>query len=137
MQAQTKTRRSARRLARQLHAQAEERERRGLQRQIEAASIRLKRELGRYLICLGGGARNLNDFMYQQLSRAELAGRRRLQQCQERLGGYPLWSDWLVRELDEFARTLSAGERRARVAGSELDAALQDPRWAAAPRETG
>jgi len=131
MRAKTKAQRSARRLVRESRGEAEERERQGLQWQIEAASIRLKRELGRYLICLGSGARNLNDFMYQQLSRAEFVGRRRLQQCQEILGGYPDWAEWLVEELDEFARKVNAGERRARIAGSELDAALQDPRWAA------
>lgn len=110
---------------------AEERQRRGLERQVEAARIRLKRELGRYLACLDQGTENLNGIMYQQMTR-DIASADRPKQCLDKLGGgYPEWDANVCRELEAFARKLTEGQRRARLLGKELDAALQGPRWTA------
>jgi len=49
----------------------------------------------------------------------------------KRLGGYPEWPAELGRELDEFYRDLAPNQRHARLLGSEIDAALEDPRWVA------
>lgn len=59
----------------------------------------------------------------------------RLRRVYERLGGYPEWSPELCKELEEFASTLTENVRSARVMGSEIDAALQDPRWLAITRK--
>jgi hypothetical protein len=59
----------------------------------------------------------------------ETATSGRLMSVFERLSGYPVWTPALCRELDDFARGLTENQRKARFAGKELDAALQDPRW--------
>jgi len=56
-----------------------------------------------------------------------------LKNCLERLGGYPEWSPGLRRELEGFARSLKENQRKARLFGKEIDAALEDPRWLAGP----
>jgi len=132
VEATSKARSAAKRLVKKMQRQAATREREGLAAQLDAVHRRLRRELGRYLICLGSHTTELNEFLHQQLSRPELSGIRRLREALEKLGGFPEWPEDLVRELSEFADNLTENRRRARVAGSELDAALQDPRWAAA-----
>jgi hypothetical protein len=48
----------------------------------------------------------------------------------DRLGRvYPDWDSVIIRELDIYVQSLSEGQRRARLLGKELDAALEDPRW--------
>ncbi len=98
--------------------------------QINAARLRLIRELGKYLVCLGASTDELNDSLYKQMSR-DIASARRLQKCIDMLGGYPEWHVGLRRELEHFAEALTEGQRQARWLGSELDAALDDPRWKA------
>jgi len=98
--------------------------------QINAARLRLIRELGKYLVCLGASTDELNDSLYKQMSR-DIASARRLQKCIDMLGGYPEWHVDLRRELEHFAEALTEGQRQARWLGSELDAALDDPRWKA------
>ncbi len=121
---------SSKQQAEQLARRASTRQRDGLLRQVEAAKLRLQRELGRYLVCLDSDTADLKDRLYQQMSR-DTAGAQRLKQCFEKLGDYPEWSGDLVRELQLFAREVTANRRKARLLGSELDAALQDPRWEA------
>lgn len=103
--------------------------------QIEAARLRLLRELGRYLICLGEGAAGLNRVMYETMKR-DTATAARFKECMKRLTGsvnqYPEWPEDLRNDLQRFFGSLPPGRRLARKAGSELDAALRDPRWAAA-----
>jgi Helicase conserved C-terminal domain/SNF2-related domain len=106
------------------------RERQSLQRQREAARVRLQQELGRYLVCLGGSTADLNGLLYHHMSR-DIASRRRLMQCMEKLAGYPEWDPKLCRDLESFAQTLTENQRKARLLGKELDAALEDPRWMA------
>jgi hypothetical protein len=116
--------------ARQLLNRARERQEAGLRRQIAACRQRLLKELGRYLVCVEGSAADLNGVFYRQMSR-DIAGARRLQLCLERLGGYPEWPPGLSQELEAFYAGLSPGQRDARLLGSEVDAALDDPRWGA------
>jgi hypothetical protein len=105
-----------------------DRQQENLHRQLEACRLRLMRELGRYLICLDGSASDLNSVLHRQISR-DIAGARRLQECRNRLGDYPDWPPDLCRELGIFHAGLNEGQRTARLLGSELDAALDDPRW--------
>jgi superfamily II DNA or RNA helicase len=115
-----------------MESQAAAREAAALQRQTDAARLRLLRELGRYLMCLGAGTADLNGVLYQQLNR-DIATAQRLQRCLDRLGGnYPEWPDDLCRELSAFFASLTENQRKARLLGKELDAALDDPRWLAA-----
>lgn len=113
-----------------LAARAAQREREALLRQREAARLRLQRELGRYLVCLGQSTSDLNGVLHQQMQR-DIASAARLKNCLDRLGGYPEWPGDLCQELERFAAGLSDNQRRARLLGKEIDAALEDPRWAA------
>ena len=109
---------------------AAQREAEGLRRQLDACRQRLLKELGRYLVCIEGSAADLNGVFHRQMSR-DIAGARRLQLCRDRLGGYPEWDEQIRRELDSFSAELTEGRRAGRLLGSELDAALEDPRWLA------
>jgi len=103
-------------------------EKNALASQLNAARLRLIRELGKYLVCLGAGTDELNESLFKQMSR-DIASARRLQKCMDKLGGYPEWRVDLRRELERFAESLTEGQRQARLLGSELDATLDDPRW--------
>jgi superfamily II DNA or RNA helicase len=113
-----------------LETETAAREREGLRAQLAAARLRLLRELGRYLICLQGISGDLNETLYQQMSR-DLASAARLRQCLGKLDGYPDWPDDLRGELEEFLRQVAPSQRKAILIGSPLEAALQDPRWQA------
>lgn len=128
-QAQAEARAAARAEVNRLHDQAQQRQDRALARQVEAAKIRLQRELGRYLLCLGGTTKDLNGFWHQQMGRADILAARRLQACFTKFGDYLEWDQELCTELDAWFAELTENRRKARVAGSELDAALVDPRW--------
>ena len=117
-----------------MEERAEQREKEALLRQKQAASIRLQHELGRYLICLGGGTENLNETLHHQMSR-DIASAQRLRRCLERLGGYPEWPLDLCRDLESFVEGLTENQRKARLLGKELDAALEDPRWLVEPED--
>jgi len=113
--------------------EAEQREATALARQLEAARLRLLRELGHYLACLGEGTGDLNGTLYRW-TKQDTASAVRLKQCLDRLDGWPQWTEELRYDLDEFVRDLPENRRKARLLGAELDAALEDPRWAAAQR---
>lgn len=107
-----------------------------LQGQVEglmpAAGIhRLQLELERYLSTLGQGTDDLNGAFYREMKRGG-AIKQRMDECYKKLGGYPEWSPSLCQELAAFADRLNEGQKKARQAFKELDAALQDPRWQAA-----
>lgn len=129
--AEQQARAEAARHVEEMQAQARQCGRVALERQLEAARLRLLIELGRYLVCLNEGTRNFNELMYRHMNRGGPGGDR-LKQCLERLGGYPGWPEWLLRDLDQFIESLPEHRRKARLAGMELEAALRDPRWAAA-----
>jgi len=97
---------------------------------VAGARERLVRELGRFLVCLGYAPSNLNAGLYQEM-RNQSPTAQRLQLVHERLGGYPVWSEQFQRELEGFSANLTEARRTGRRASSEIDAALQDPRWAA------
>ncbi|MGH9449730.1 MAG: DEAD/DEAH box helicase [Terriglobia bacterium] len=107
---------------------AAQRERSALENQLASARIRLQRELGRYLVCLDKGSADLNGIFYRQMSR-DIASRDRLDQCFKKLGDYPAWPPEMLRDLESFVGRLNVNQRRARLLGTEIDAALQDPRW--------
>lgn len=112
---------------------AEESVEEALKRQLDAARLRLLRELGRYLVSLGEGTGDLNGLLYRQLQRPDIATSQRLQRAVKLLGvQYPEWPEYLLAELEVFDRALTANERRGRLIGKELDAAMSDPRWQAA-----
>ncbi len=115
---------------RRLRDLAVQRENAALHRQLQACKQRLIKELGRYLVCVEGSAADLNEVLHRQMSR-DIASAQRLHLCKERLDGYPEWSPNLCVELETFYAALTEGQRAARLFGSELDAALDDPRWAA------
>jgi len=130
-----KARRRARREAEKLVSNAEASEqarwRRGLEAQIEAARIRLLKELGRYLVAWKQAVEDLNSTFYEAMAREDRTSAR-LRTCFERLGStYPEWPEEIVEELPVFLDHLTPNRRDARLLGSELDAALADPRWRA------
>ena len=79
---------------------------------------------------------DLNGLLHQQMSR-DIATAQRLKKCLDRLGGYPNWPGDLCRELESFAKQLTGNQRKARLIGKELDAALDDPRWVALEKAPG
>jgi len=111
-----------------MQEEASNQEKNALASQLNAARLRLLRELGKYLVCLGASTDALNESLFRQMSR-DIASARRLQKCIDKLGGYPEWRVDLRRDLERFAEYLTEGQRHARLLGSGLDAALDDPRW--------
>ncbi|HYN77407.1 MAG TPA: hypothetical protein VES73_06415, partial [Lamprocystis sp. (in: g-proteobacteria)] len=98
-------------------------------RQLAAARLRLLKELGRYFVGLGATMGQFNQVWYEQMSR-DFATAQRLREGLKRLGGdYPAWPPKLEPELEHYRRNATANQRKARMAGKEIDAALQDPRW--------
>ncbi len=97
--------------------------------QLAAARLRLTLELGRFLVCLGTTLDALNAVFYEQMNR-EHATAARLRRCYARFGDdYPEWTPEIRAELLRFASEVTGNQRAGRLIGSELDAALDDPRW--------
>jgi superfamily II DNA or RNA helicase len=116
-------------------ARAQAEERAGLQRQIDAARLRVTREVGRFLLCLVPDVIDLNAAFHEQQSR-NIASAERLRAAYS-LIGYPEWSPEVVRELREEVASLSANQQKTVLIGSPLDAALADPRWQAVQTLSG
>ena len=129
--AEERARREAESHVQHMERAARQREDTALQRQVDAARLRLLQELSRYLACLGEGTADLNRVMYNHMAR-DMASAARLKQCMDRLGGYPEWSEEIRCDVEQFIEALPENRRKARLAGVELEAALRDPRWAAA-----
>lgn len=127
-EAQAKAQARARLHAMIAHAAAEERA--GLQRQVDAARLRLTREVGRFLLCLVPDAIDLNAAFHEQQAR-NIVSAERLRRAHA-LIGYPDWTPELLSELRQEVGTLSANQQKTVLTGSPLDAALADPRWQAA-----
>lgn len=98
------------------------------ERQLAAARERLHREVGRYLTCFGHGTADLNGILAERLAR-DVESARWLKLALDHLGGYPEWDEGLRRELDLFRKELKETQRKARLTGREVVAALEDPRW--------
>jgi len=97
-----------------------------ISQQISAAKLRLKRELGRTLRCFGSGSLNT---LFKQLVQRNSEATERYRQALEKLGGYPNWTDTELESIGHFVEQLTPKKQRARLLGSEIDAALADPRW--------
>jgi len=108
------------------HALCEERA--GLERQLEAARSRLLRELARTLRCISPGDL---DKAFRDRVRAERSPERFYHRALRLLGGYPMWPADVEEDASRFAEDISPKDRVARIAGSEIEAAINDPRWAA------
>jgi superfamily II DNA or RNA helicase len=130
LKAQAKASREARKNVKKMIARAHEIEEKARKRQIEAASLRLLKELGRFLVCVDEEVGDLNRVLFRQRKR-DIATAHRLEKCLDKLGGYPEWPEALLEELREFLDRLTPNDRNARLLGSQLDAALDDPRWMA------
>lgn len=128
-----KAKEKARKLVKQMARRADEIEKEGKRLQAEAARLRLLKELGRYIVCITEEVGDLNNILYKQMNR-DIASKQRLARCLEKLGGYPEWSESLKDELKCFLEELKSNDRNARLLGSQLDAALEDPRWEAADK---
>jgi len=128
LQAQDEARAAARQRVKAMKQAAQAEEEANLRRQLEAAQRRLMRELGRTLRCLGDG--DLNELLRRQVQR-ESRPDGRYHRALKLLGGYPTWRSEDVADVEAFAKHASRKERKARVAGSEVDAAINDPRWKA------
>ena len=87
-------------------------------------------ELGRFLVCVVDSVGNLNEIFFQQMSRRDLATSLRLERCFAKLGrNYPEWTTDLIFGIERFRVEANQNEKLGRLIGSELDAALDDPRW--------
>jgi hypothetical protein len=116
--------------ARQDEQRAAEAQEANRQAQLRAANLRLRKELALFLVCLGDGSPNLNTSCEHHL-RQQNATSQRLQHCLEKLGGYPSWSDEEVRLALAYYEGLRPSQVDARKFGTEVQAALNDPRWVA------
>lgn len=99
------------------------------QQQLEAARVRLTEELGRLLICSEPDTDDFNGKFYRLASQTTPTATR-LKRVMAHLGGYPEWHVSQIVALREFRETLNGSQVKARLTGRELDAALDDPRWA-------
>lgn len=108
---------------------AERIERSALERQVQAAQRRLLRELARTLRCFGD--RDLEAILRGRIA-AEGADQAGLyHRVLRRLDKFPEWPPEVVTDAGKFVQQLSEDNRTARLAGSEVNAALDDPRWKA------
>jgi DNA repair ATPase RecN len=130
-----KAKEKARKLVKQMARRADEIEKEGKRLQAEAARLRLLKELSRYLVCINEEVGELNNTLYKQMNR-DIASKQRLARCLDKLSGYPEWSESLKEDLRDFMDQLKPNDRNARLLGSQLDAALEDPRWEAADKQT-
>lgn len=127
LQAQNQARAAAQERVRAMQAAAQAEEESNLRSQIDAAHRRLRRELACTLRALGDG--DLDTLLHRAVQR-ELPGGR-YHQALQLLGGYPVWHAEEIVHAETFVRLASAKQLKARVAGSEVDAAINDPRWRA------
>jgi hypothetical protein len=119
---------AARERVRSLERRGQAEEEAALGRQVAAARRRLLRELGRTLRCII--SRDLNAIFRQQVDH-EARADGRYHRALKLLGGYPAWSHEELGDAQVFRDGLSNRDLVARIAGSEIEAALNDPRWMA------
>lgn len=128
VKAQTEARKAARKRVLEMEAQGKTREEANLQNQLAAARLRLMRELARTLRCFGAG--DLNQLLQQQLKREGNSGR--YHRAVHLLGGFPEWTPEDQSEATAYVNGMGNAERQSRVnLGSQIEAALNDPRWRA------
>jgi len=128
LQAQVKAEQEARERVNQMRDRAGHRQAANLQRQLDAARRRLMRELGRTLRCMGDG--DLDSLFHKQVQR-EPSQDGRYHHALRLLGGYPTWTGEDLADANAFVQEAKGKDLNARRAGSEIDAAIGDPRWLA------
>lgn len=122
--------REARAEVEQMMARAETAASSAASSQKRAARLRLLAELARFLVCLDASG-VLSETLHEHASRGD-ARAGWLKQAYGLLGGaYPEWDKELHVDLRVFIEDLPENRRTARVLGSELHAAMDDPRWLA------
>lgn len=100
-----------------------------LERQLDAARRRLKRELVRTLLLINPTSDPAATL--RSLAAREAASVARFRKALELLGPDAIWSPAEVAEARRFVKSLGANERESRLTYTEIDAALKDPRWKA------
>jgi superfamily II DNA or RNA helicase len=99
-----------------------------LEQQVEAARLRLRRELAKHLRLFGRG--DLNEIWKQRMERSE-TGDSRYRRAFDRLGGYVQWSEEELRQANDYAASGTGDQLFRMNVAPELEAALNDPRWTA------
>jgi hypothetical protein len=102
--------------------------RKGLEDQVSAARLRLLRELGRTLRCSGPGDLGAR---FKERLQSEDRPTGRYHRCRDLLGGMPQWTPEETASIESYFAGLNSQQRNTRLLGSQLDAALNDPRWKA------
>jgi hypothetical protein len=97
--------------------------------QIAAAKFRLQDELGRFLICVQPDTDDLNGKLHR-MTQDRTATADRLRRVFQRLGEYPDWTVAKLQALRSLRDDMTANQIKTRLTGRELDAAMDDPRWA-------
>jgi len=121
-------RNEAKKSAEAARAQAACKQRIALEQQVEAAKLRLRRELAKHLRLCGRG--DLNRIWQERMQQFETADSR-YRRAYELLEGYVQWSEDELKEAKEHSAH-GKGDRLFRInVAPELDAALNDPRWKA------
>ena len=127
--AEKEARNVAQQRVQQMVKQANDIQAANLERQVQAARLRLRRELARTLRCIGAG--DLNELFQAQLKREANKGGR-FSKARTLLGSYPAWTQEETAEATAYVNGIGSKERQSRVnLGSELEAAANDPRWRA------
>jgi superfamily II DNA or RNA helicase len=98
--------------------------------QLASAVIRLSIEVGRLLRCLDDSTADLRELAEAQAARPGPLGDR-LREARRRMGGQFAFSEQVRWEVQEFLKDLTPNERKSRLSGSSIDAALADFRWQA------
>lgn len=118
-----------------MELQAQDREQKARDRQLNAVRLRLLRELGRYLVALDDQEPDPHTILSRQLAR-DMGAAGRIRRALDLLHSVPTWDAPEMSLLQEFRTQLTESQRVARRAGSEVDAALNDPRWRLVGGET-
>jgi hypothetical protein len=117
-------------------AEAQRVEETAIGRQVGAARIRLLTQLGRYLVCADPGNDDLNETLHHFMSR-DMNSAARLRKAFDLLGAtYPEWGETLVSDLVKWQTGATAGTIKSLLTGTDLDAAMRDPRWMALPAKS-
>jgi hypothetical protein len=113
----------------ELRARAAARQSSAAEQQVSAARLRLVEELGRMLVCFEPDTDDLNG-KFHRLATEQTPTAARLLRVFRRLGQYPDWEIHHISALRDFRDALGSAQVKTRLTGRELEAALDDPRWA-------
>jgi hypothetical protein len=72
----------------------------------------------------------MSNGKFHRLATEQTPTATRFQGVFKRLGQYPNWDAHHIAALRDFRDTLGSAQVKTRLTGRELDAALDDPRWA-------